>query len=109
MTPDSHDPPAVLLHGHDGRLIEHDPLTLDVNQGVGGPQVHGDVVHRNEAAGVQPAEKVGHVAFGVERETGAWTELGRYGSGRNLYRNSPWGNDERGFSTASHVKCFPYV
>jgi hypothetical protein len=30
---------ALLAHGNDGRLVEHDPFVADVDQGVGGAEV----------------------------------------------------------------------
>jgi len=34
---------AVLVDGHHGGFIEHDPLSPQVDQGIGGAQVHGQI------------------------------------------------------------------
>src|SRR5690606_2041335 len=50
------DLPGRLLHGHHGWLIQYDSFSLHVDERVGRPEIDGDVVHRNEGTGLEPAK-----------------------------------------------------
>jgi hypothetical protein len=42
-----------LLNSDDRGLITHDPLVLNIDQGVGGPKINGKIVGKNAKEGIQ--------------------------------------------------------
>ena len=43
VEPDPHDVPGRLIHGGHGGLVQHDPLSLDQDQGIRGAEIHGQL------------------------------------------------------------------
>ena len=56
---DPHDVPGCLIHGGDGRLVQHHAFALDQHQRVGGAEVHGYLRGRT------PASTLGHLTPAV--------------------------------------------
>ena len=54
LQPDTQDLLGPLLHRNHGGLVQDDPLSLHIDEGIGRSQVHGDVIHRDQATGVEP-------------------------------------------------------
>ena len=55
---DPHDATAALLDGDHGGLVEDDALTLHVHEGIGRPEINGDVVDRDETPRVKPVAQI---------------------------------------------------
>jgi hypothetical protein len=64
LEPDALDLPGGFLDGHDGGLVEHDALTLHVDERVGGAEIDGDLVCRTPGTKLQVRPAKGHEVVG---------------------------------------------